>query len=49
LRRPGVEYVDRRSGGESMLSLGCVDTSAEMSKWPAKRWCRAGSVLSWIY
>jgi hypothetical protein len=43
-----VEYVDRRSGGESMVSLGCVDTSVGFSNCSEERWYRVECGLSCV-
>lgn len=41
-------YVDRRSGGESMLSVGCVDESVERSDCPGKRRYKIGCGWSFV-
>jgi hypothetical protein len=43
-----VEYVDRRSGGESVVSLGCVDTSVGLSNCSEERWYRVECGLSCV-
>jgi hypothetical protein len=40
--------IDRRSGGEGMLSVGCVDTSVEISDCPRGRRCSVGYLLLFV-